>query len=199
MSGQAEKVGDREGLDQAINIVVQANHAFTNYGITFSYSRMKPFGSVLVLSKLRRWLWTKDHFLCSYAMKFGPDGPQHQVACTAPRRLQRSSQQARDQSYIAVVYEYVEEAANEPAAVEAVTSFLWLAGFSHSGSQAQKLEECSSTSLTLPTPLDSAGNRLNTGRERQQQCSESDQDALEAAAKHCQQPPRLCPTFQTLS
>jgi hypothetical protein len=44
---------------------------------------------------------------------------------------------AQDQSYIAIVYEYVEEAANEPAAVEAMTSFLWLVGFSHSGSHAQ--------------------------------------------------------------
>ncbi|KAK4237900.1 hypothetical protein C8A03DRAFT_15594 [Achaetomium macrosporum] len=39
-----------------------------------------------------------------------------------------------DQTYTAIVYEYVEEGENDPAAVEAVTSFLWLAGFSYGNS-----------------------------------------------------------------
>lgn len=40
----------------------------------------------------------------------------------------------REQTYTAVVYEYVEEDINDPVAVEAVATFLWLAGFSHGNS-----------------------------------------------------------------
>ncbi len=38
---------------------------------------------------------------------------------------------SRDTEYIALVYEYMEEQPNDPATVEEVVRFLWLAGFSH--------------------------------------------------------------------
>ncbi|KAK1762574.1 hypothetical protein QBC33DRAFT_481372 [Phialemonium atrogriseum] len=43
-----------------------------------------------------------------------------------------------DREYIAIVYEYVEEVENDPAVVEEVAAFFWLAGFSHTISPAAR-------------------------------------------------------------
>ncbi|KAK3945400.1 hypothetical protein QBC46DRAFT_372129 [Diplogelasinospora grovesii] len=41
----------------------------------------------------------------------------------------------KDNSYIAIVYEYIEDGPNDPATVNEVSTFLWLAGFNYGASQ----------------------------------------------------------------
>ena len=105
-------------------------HAFSTQG-RFNHLQPTPDVSLVPISSLPRmrqcygWMAIQGQVFRQLPTSQRP--PSQVIG-----KLHRSFPHNR--SYTAIVYEYVEEGENIPAAVEAVTDFLWLAGFSYGSS-----------------------------------------------------------------
>ncbi|KAI2615194.1 hypothetical protein GGR54DRAFT_301640 [Hypoxylon sp. NC1633] len=88
-------------------------------------SRTSGFMTVSSVPRMRQcygWLKIDGRTLCNWPSKLRP----RPVQCD--KLVRRISP---DEEYIAIVYEYIQECANEEAVVEEAADFLWRAGFGH--------------------------------------------------------------------
>ncbi|EFX01077.1 hypothetical protein CMQ_6019 [Grosmannia clavigera kw1407] len=89
--------------------------------------KLRPFLSVPRLRKCYGWLSISGEILAGLPQQLRP--PDAEIKCRSTRWPNWA--EGPDTDYMAIVYEYVEEAPNSPAAVQEVVDFLHLAGFTN--------------------------------------------------------------------
>lgn len=111
-------------------------HAFSKEGREQHSSTPNEDSEIIEISSMPRmkkcygWLPFDGGILLGMPWELNP--PQKFTVGKVKRHM------SYEKEYIAIIYEYVEEAENSEAVVGEVSKFLWLAGFGHNGSPARK-------------------------------------------------------------
>lgn len=113
----------RTAADAIANIYAFSNQGRSECKQAAGAAKLEPIKALPRMRQCYGWMTVECWVFYGLPMSLRP--PNELVV----DKLHRSF--PPEQTYTAIVYEYVEEGENDPAAVEAVTSLFWLAGFAY--------------------------------------------------------------------